>query len=209
MTSATTYNENHRPNIFLERLKAGPVPVPPGGLSPEDKRGFGSLNRDGLVRVVERDGQTFLELGKGNYYEEATPAQQTTLDRVWDRIRAFRDLDIRAANESLVNSAQAHFNESEIAPGVREIPFSLLGPLLEGYDTPKEIERIADLAENIKASGEIEPLFVGLDPDGSLYIMEGQHRARALLLLGYDAVPARLVVDMDEPAPTIRLSPRA
>lgn len=183
---------------YLEALRAGEVPVPEGGFSVEDKRGFGDLWRKGFAVVEERDGKQFLRLGRGNWYEEATAAQQKVLDSMEVASGVFRDLDFRSGTDDVYQVAEAFFTDSEVAPQTREVPFSTLGELLPGYDTPTEAARIQALADAIKENGEITPVIIGVDPTGEAFIMEGQHRARALQLLGYDAVPARVVVDMTD-----------
>ena len=162
-------------------------------------KGMNRKAADGLFQ-----GEPALEEGKkadkrGQWYSDASDDQQNTLDR-WEDERSgasnFKNLDIRAARESLYDSASAHFNDYEVAKGLFEIPISDIGPL-DGYSNAKDTARIDNLAAQIKESGEIEPLFVALDANGSAYLMEGQHRARALQKLGYTDVPARVVVDMD------------
>lgn len=132
---------------------------------------------------------------KADWFQDASPSQQSVL-RALTRISHFEDLDTRAASESLHQCAQASFLDYEVVPGTYRIALEDLGDL-GGYDCPKERARIESLAHAIKENGEIEPLFVALDQEG-YWLVEGQHRARALKLLGYDGVPARLIVDLDD-----------
>lgn len=152
----------------------------------EEKGAFDSeseepLYRDDLV-------QTF-------YQSAATPEQVLAK---YPRITGgFQDLKLRRSRESIQSSADSAFDKNRIVPGVVELPFSDV--TLQGEPTistsPKELARIEALTEEIKRNGVIEPLFVGMHTDGFMYLMEGQHRARALKALGYTTFPARIAVD--------------
>ena len=151
---------------------------------------------------------------RGTWYVDATPQQQETLDR-WEDDRTsgtpsnWQDLDIRPAREDIYDSASGFFYDYEKAKGLFEIPIADIGPLT-GYDNAKDKARIQNLAEQIKENREIEPVFVAVDPNGEAYLMEGQHRSRALELLGYKSVPARVIVSMDhEDQPAAKPSLRA
>lgn len=131
----------------------------------------------------------------GDWFQDASPAQQTVLRKL-DRIQNFDDLETRPNRESLLQCGQASFNDFEVVPGTYKIPLSELGDL-GAYNNARDRERIERLAAAIQESGEIEPVFVALDQEG-LWLVEGQHRSRALRLLGYDSVPARVMVDLDD-----------
>jgi hypothetical protein len=186
-----------RAAIDLERLKSGGIEVPQAGFSKEEKAALRPLYNQGLIRVEEREGKKILVPGQGAWYEFATPKQQSILNTL-QKSQGVKDLSLMGPTESLLNSAQASFFDFEIVPGVRNVPIKNLEPFLPGYDSPTEMRRIESLANQIKESKQIEPLFVGVDPTGAPYIMEGQHRIRALKSLGYDEVPARVVIDMDD-----------
>lgn len=141
----------------------------------------------------------------GDWFQDASPSQQAVL-RTLERIQNFGDLDTRPNRESLLQCGQASFNDFEVVPGTYKIPLSELGDLA-GYSNARDRERIENLAAAIKESGEIEPVFVALDQEG-LWLVEGQHRSRALRLLGYDSVPARVMVDLDDvPEPELEVAP--
>ena len=171
--------------------------MPQAGFSKEEKAALRPLYNQGLIRVEEREGKKILVPGQGAWYEFATPKQQSILNTL-QKSQGVKDLSLMGPTESLLNSAQASFFDFEIVPGVRNVPIKNLEPFLPGYDSPTEMRRIESLANQIKESKQIEPLFVGVDPTGAPYIMEGQHRIRALKSLGYDEVPARVVIDMDD-----------
>jgi hypothetical protein len=186
------------PPIDLERLKSGGIEVPQAGFSKEEKATLRPLYNQGLIRVEEREGKQILVPGQGAWYEFATPQQKSLLDSLQRSQGGVKDLSLMPPTESVLNSAQASFYDFEIAPGVRNVPIKNLEPFLPGYESPNELRRIESLAGQIRESKEIEPLFIGVDPTGIPYIMEGQHRIRALKSLGYDEVPARVVIDMDD-----------
>ena len=129
--------------------------------------------------------------------EDATAEQRSSLQGLpmWDKTGC---LSLREASESFHTSAQATYSEYLVAHGLRAIDLSLLGDLA-GYDSPVERRRIASLAQAIQLNGEIEPVFAALDSDGDLWLVEGQHRARAFVLLGIDTIPARVMVELSSP----------
>jgi hypothetical protein len=97
--------------------------------------------------------------------------------------------------DDLHTSAQSNFTDYEVVPKVRSIPLDALGGL-GGYDSPKELARIENLAQQIEGNKEITPIFVGVDATGVPYVIEGQHRARAFKNLGMQSIPAKVIVDM-------------
>jgi hypothetical protein len=115
------------------------------------------------------------------------------------RIDRFHDLSLRRASANVKTSAESAFSGHpfQILAGVREVPasrFSLQGEHL--FDTPEKRDRVQKLADQIKRSQAIEPLFVAQKPGGSFYLAEGAHRARALKLLGYTSVPAKVILGL-------------
>jgi hypothetical protein len=121
------------------------------------------------------------ELADVPWFSDATPQQQAVLEQFECSPGGLNGLAYRAASEDVHESAQASFVDYETVPGIREVPMATLGDLLPGYDDPNEMRRIEALAAAIRDSGEIEPIFVGIDPTGQAYVMEGQHRVRALI----------------------------
>ncbi len=97
-----------------------------------------------------------------------------------------------------MSSIGASFMQYEILDGVREVPmsdFSSPEPKNNFY-AKNDIQRCYALAEEIRNSGEIMPLIVAMDNEGS-YIIEGGHRFVALHLLGIPSFPALVVIDRD------------
>ena len=105
-------------------------------------------------------------------------------------------LTVRAdiPNQGSIGASLANYTT---LTGVREIPLSAFTslPALKYY-SPQEESRTKDLAEQIKASGEITPLIVVMDKEGP-YILEGGHRFDALRELGKTSFPAMVVMDED------------
>lgn len=111
--------------------------------------------------------------------------------------RAF--VDGRGVREQIPNlpSIASSLVNYEILPGVREVPFSAftkMGRLR--YWSPSEEKRTKDLAEQIRLSGELNPLIVVEDVQGP-YILEGAHRFDALRELKARSFPALVVLDLD------------
>ena len=131
----------------------------------------------------------------GDWLQCASASQHAVLRKL-ERIQNFNDLATRPNRESLLQCGQANFNDFEVVPGTYKIPLTEIGHL-DGYDNARDRERIEILAAAIQKSGKIEPVFVALDQEG-IWLVEGQHRSRALRLLGYDSVPARVMVDLDD-----------
>jgi len=90
-----------------------------------------------------------------------------------------------------MSSIAATFPNYLILDGIREVPF-------DEFDMPPDVTpRTKQLAEEIKQSGELMPLIVGVDPGGP-FIVEGSHRYDALKILGAKSIPAVVVLDLDE-----------
>ena len=84
------------------------------------------------------------------------------------------------------------------AKGIREVPMT---DFEYGHEPPEirnpaERARTEKLANEIKESGEINPLIVAYDSEGP-YILEGGHRWDALRMLGKTSFPAHVVFDAD------------
>ena len=105
-------------------------------------------------------------------------------------------VDGRLVREHVPNlsSIDASIPNPEELPGIREVPMSAF-TLDEAPSTTDP--RTLELAEEIRQSGEITPLIVGVDRKGP-YIIEGGHRYDALKLLGAKSFPAVVVIDRDE-----------
>jgi GNAT superfamily N-acetyltransferase/ADP-ribose pyrophosphatase YjhB (NUDIX family) len=133
-----------------------------------------------------------------------TGATVEQLDQLFPRAGKQVDgRDVRLGPVDNTGSIAASFNDYEVLPGVREIPMGLFGDALDPYKSyyaKNDIERCEELAEKIKDSGEISPLIIVVDHEGSEapYILEGGHRGSALWLLGAKSFPALVVLDQDE-----------
>jgi hypothetical protein len=85
---------------------------------------------------------------------------------------------------------------SNVLPGVRAVPmssFDVTAPR-DLFYAQNDIDRVKALAEEIKQSGRIDPMIVGVDEEGN-YILEGVHRLGALHLLGAKEFPALIAVE--------------
>jgi hypothetical protein len=113
--------------------------------------------------------------------------------------RAKRRVDGRLVRDEIPNtdSIRASLDSFQVLPGVREVPFSaftMIEPLF--YYSASEERRTLALAEEIRESGEINPLIVVEDSNGP-YILEGGHRFDALRELGAKSFPALVVLDLE------------
>lgn len=108
--------------------------------------------------------------------------------------RAGREVDGRTVRDHIPNQSSIHASISnpEILSGVRVVPLSAFD-----YQPGKPDQRTLNLAEQIKESGEINPLIVGIDAKGP-YVIEGGHRLDALIHLGAKELPAQIIIDLDE-----------
>ena len=104
-------------------------------------------------------------------------------------------------------SIESSLEDYEILKGIREIPTSETGEITQPKFYSVEQEEVTrKLAEEIKASGEINPLILVITDTGD-YILEGSHRLDALRLLGIKSFPAQVVIDRElvpEGIPTIK-----
>lgn len=120
----------------------------------------------------------------------AAELEQQKVDKV---IEKFQGLALRETGEDVNVQAASAFADQpfEVTPGVVELSFDdvVLQDSTE-LNSPEGKKRIAALAEEIKASGEIAPLTVARPVGKPAYVAEGAHRARALRLLGYKTLPA-------------------
>ena len=94
-----------------------------------------------------------------------------------------------------MDSIGASLNEGTEASGIREVPMEMF----QGSGPPQFLNnaeriRTEKLADEIRASGEINPLIIVFDHNGP-YILEGGHRFDALNILGVDSFPAKVVYD--------------
>jgi hypothetical protein len=142
---------------------------------------------------------------EGAWYQDATSKQKAALSKLPPTAVESRKLSLAPFSDDSNEVAQASYTDHELVPGVRDIPLKDLGIATKAgkstdrlYSAGTEHSRIADLAKKIRTSGTISPLHVGVGSDGKFELLEGQHRARALSILGHSSVPARVIVDMSE-----------
>ena len=122
-----------------------------------------------------------------------TEASAEALPRVGDTVSGLvvrKDIPNQESIESTLD-------DWEVLPGIREIPTSNIGDIAQPkfYSVEQE-ETTRELAEQIKESGEINPLIVVVEDTGD-YILEGSHRLDALRLLGIKSFPAQVVINRE------------
>ena len=98
-----------------------------------------------------------------------------------------------------MDSIGASLDNYEVLSGIRKVPAKAFdAEYLDSLKARGLDKRTADLSEEIKQSKEINPLIVAVDSKGA-YIIEGGHRFDALMTQGRDSVPAKVVIDQDDP----------
>lgn len=107
-------------------------------------------------------------------------------------------VDGRKVRDEVPNtdSIAASLDEYHVLSGIREVPMSDFELTGRAYDVAGT-RRIKQLAAEIEASKEINPLIVVVDAEGP-YILEGGHRSEALFQLGAKSFPAMVVIDETE-----------
>jgi uncharacterized ParB-like nuclease family protein len=98
-----------------------------------------------------------------------------------------------------IDSISASLENYEVLSGIRKVPARAFdAEYLDSLRAGSLDKRTADLSEQIKQSKEINPLIVAVDSKGA-YIIEGGHRFDALMTQGRESVPAKVVIDQDDP----------
>jgi uncharacterized ParB-like nuclease family protein len=98
-----------------------------------------------------------------------------------------------------IDSISASLENYEVLSGIRRVPARAFdAEYLDSLRAGSLDKRTADLSEQIKQSKEINPLIVAVDSKGA-YIIEGGHRFDALMIQGRESVPAKVVIDQDDP----------
>lgn len=99
-----------------------------------------------------------------------------------------------------IKSISATLSEYKVLDGIRAIPMSEFfdedSKPQDFYVSKSDIDRVYELADEIKENGWIKPLIVVVEQDGP-YILEGGHRSEALNLLKVKYLPALVVIDLD------------
>ena len=98
-----------------------------------------------------------------------------------------------------MGSIGASLDNYEVLEGIRNVPSKAFDKeYLDSLKAQGLDKRTSDLSEQIKKSKEINPLIVAVDSKGA-YIIEGGHRFDALMTQGRVSVPAKVVIDKDDP----------
>jgi len=98
-----------------------------------------------------------------------------------------------------MGSISATLDDYEVLSGIREVPrVAFDKEYLDSLSFEKLDKRTKDLANQINASKEINPLIVGVDSKGA-YIIEGGHRFDALMAQNTKSIPAMVVIDKSDP----------
>lgn len=142
---------------------------------------------------------------KNRAFADAMPLYQS--GKVWKIGKKVRGPDNRfrlshlqvkkPSPEYLHNTTYANTESQFEYKGIQWLKISdLMGSEPDVYSNGREAEYIKELAYKIKTNGWIEAVIVGKAPDG-YELWEGQHRTRAMKVLGFNTVPA-FVVEIEE-----------
>ena len=117
------------------------------------------------------------------------------LDDFFPRVREGDSVGGRTVGGRIDNqdSISASFgNDFETLPGIRQVS-------MEGFTRARGTERheraVRELVTEIEQSGRIDPLIIDIGISGEVSILEGTTRIGALLDLGADSFPAKVVLD--------------
>lgn len=95
------------------------------------------------------------------------------------------------------SSIASSLTDYEVLPGIQQIPISEFDSKpTDLFYAKDDLDRVRKLTEEIRQSGEINPLIVVQDAEG-YYVLEGGHRLGALHNLGQTHVPALVVRDLE------------
>ena len=161
----------------------------------QKEKGFGAdvmpgtsnyvLFSDELADILKRNDEQLKAIGGKKFeYPEAKPSVSGL--RVGEQIKN-------------TSSIPATFSNYEIDKGIRSVPMSAFETTnpQDLFYAKNDLERVNNLAEQIKNNGYIDPLIVAVDESGP-YVLEGAHRLGALHTLGVEDIPAMVVRDLGD-----------
>lgn len=172
---------------------------------------------DALVRAITRNPQAtapgVLQETAMPFMQAVAPKMPSLLDQTIQKTtedplqKAFRTVNPGDKVSGLtvrkdipnMGSINATLDNYEILDGIRNVPSKAFDKeYLDSLRAQGLDKRTADLSEQIKKSKEINPLIVAVDNKGA-YIIEGGHRFDALMTQKRISVPAKVVIDKDNP----------
>lgn len=110
-------------------------------------------------------------------------------------INSFGNMAIRPIGDSM-SSIDSSFTKWESLPGFREVPFSAFGNVSSSSKNQGEKDYLSSLGNDIQQNQSIEPLIIVFDEENSgPYVLEGSHRFDTLIEMGFDSMPAMIVLD--------------
>jgi len=171
-----------------------------------NNRNFTSVQeaQDWIFHILEiNDGKGISSVKKGPEYNRAYANQIPIYQagKSWkigkpirNRSNVFRlsDVEIRLPDkEMLYNVARGNVSGEYEMTKLIWVPIREVLPdtTNDMYSFGGEAERIKGLAQQIKQNKWLEAVIVGIEPTGK-WLIEGQHRARAMQLLGFARIPA-------------------
>ena len=143
------------------------------------------LFSDELAEILKRNDEQLKAIG-GKKFEYPEAKSSVSGLRVGEQIKN-------------TSSIPATFSNYEIDKGIRSVPMSAFETTnpQDLFYAKNDLERVNNLAEQIKNNGYIDPLIVAVDESGP-YVLEGAHRLGALHTLGVEDIPAMVVRDLGD-----------
>ena len=177
--------------------------LPSGGVSGESAR-TGRRAGSGIAMGSSPEGVGDTSFDFGANVKSAAPTVNQIVKQFDQKYpKAASTVDGRTVRADVPNmgSIDASLPNYEVLSGVREIPMS------DFPQPPSVTAKSKQLADDIKTSGEINPLIIAVDKNGP-YILEGANRYDALKMSGAKSFPAVVAIDthpstIPEPAPKL------
>jgi len=143
------------------------------------------LFSDELADILKRNDEQLKAIG-GKKFEYPEAKSSVSGLRVGEQIKN-------------TSSIPATFSNYKIDKGIRSVPMSAFETTnpQDLFYAKNDLERVNNLAEQIKNNGYIDPLIVAVDESGP-YVLEGAHRLGALHTLGVEDIPAMVVRDLGD-----------
>jgi disulfide oxidoreductase YuzD len=154
-----------------------------------------------LLKVKEVDGEPVEKVFPGLLDQPAQSVVDNPFQTAFTQVSPGDEVAGLTVREYVPNidSISASLDNYEVLSGIRKVPARAFdAEYLDSLRDRGLDKRTADLSEQIKQSKEINPLIVAVDSKGA-YIIEGGHRFDALMTQGRDSVPAKVVIDQDDP----------
>lgn len=135
-----------------------------------------------------------------NWYKQIRIAQSSIeshpnyqLANSFPAINSWNNMTFRTIGNT--DSIDASLTKWEALPGIREVPFSVFENVSSSARNQSEKDYLNSLGQQIQQNQSIEPLTIVYDEESSPYLLEGAHRFDVLVQMGYETLPALIILD--------------